>query len=189
VRATFAWLLRNPLERVDVWCPVASPGPLALERVDVWRPLASPERVDVWRPAPVRYFTESMRSAPGVLLRSVFWAISLSRARECSAGSLLASISITLHPHWSASSRRSSKLETREVGGLLGEVRVDADSMQAHGAASNIQHSHVLDGRILDDLNGTARQGFDFFHSSLRGGVQVHLAIILGAQGFSQTGQ
>ena len=33
-----------------------------------------------------------------------------------------------------------------------------------------VQHSHVLDGRIVDDLNGTAGQGFDFIDSSLDGG-------------------
>ena len=46
---------------------------------------------------------------------------------------------------------------------MVGEIRIDADSMQTHGAASNVQTRHVLDGRILDDLNGTACQGFDNF--------------------------
>jgi hypothetical protein len=51
-------------------------------------------------------------------------------------------------------------LETGEVIRLVREVRMDSDSMQTHRSTSDIQDSHVLDGPILDDLNGASRQGF-----------------------------
>jgi hypothetical protein len=58
-------------------------------------------------------------------------------------------------------------LETRQVVSLLAEVWMNADSMQSHWPTSDVQDSHVLDGRILDDLNRASRQGFDFFNRSL----------------------
>jgi hypothetical protein len=44
---------------------------------------------------------------------------------------------------------------------------MDANSMQTQGTASDVQNSHVLDGRILADLNRASRQHFDLIDSSL----------------------
>jgi hypothetical protein len=46
---------------------------------------------------------------------------------------------------------------------------MDADSMQTCGATSDVQDRHVLDGRILTDLNLACRQGIDFFNGSPNG--------------------
>ncbi len=52
---------------------------------------------------------------------------------------------------------------------LSSKVRMDPDSMRTCGATSEVQDRHVLDGRILTDLNRAPRQGFDFVNGTPNG--------------------
>ena len=57
----------------------------------------------------------------------------------------------------------------RYITASISKVWMDADSMQACRATSDVHDRHVLDGRILTDLNLASRQGFDFFNGSPNG--------------------